>query len=137
MPPSRYAEALMPFFSYIDRCSSPDDRLAVIGEFPDIVVLAGRRFASDGAVFGAWYSSAAHQDETVARLTSKPALFALEIDSDATFRGRFPLVAAHFDRRLRPMIEIDVPGAGSVRVRVNAQRAPAGVDSGTGWPCFQ
>jgi hypothetical protein len=137
MPPSRYAEALMPFFSYVDRCSSPHDRLVVIGEFPDLVVLARRRFASDGAVFGAWYSSAVHQDDTVARLASKPALFALQIDEDENFRSRFPLIAAHFDRELRPMTTIDVPGAGRVLIRVEARRSPVGVDSDTGWPCFR
>jgi hypothetical protein len=109
----------------------------VIGEFPDLVVLARRRFASDGAVFGAWYSSAVHQDRTVERLRAEPPLFAVQIDNDATFRGRFPLVGAYLDAEFRPIAEIEVPGAGPVRVLVDGRRTPSRVDGDRRWPCFR
>jgi len=134
-PPSRQAEALMPFFGYLDRCTSPDDRLIVTGESPDLVVLSGRRFASDGAVFGAWYSSAIHQDRTLNRLKARPALFVLLMDAPA-FRARFPLIDAYIRDAYERLAEVPVQGAESVPILVPRTRMPAGVDAATGWPCF-
>ena len=86
--PSRFSTALMPFFAYVDRCTSPSDRLIVTGEFPDVLVLAGRGFAGDGVVFGSWYSSATHQERTIERLLAQPALFVLHMGDYAGFLGR-------------------------------------------------
>ena len=55
------AQALATFFEYLDRCTSEADRLIVTGEAPEILVAAGRPFAGDGVVFGAWYSSSARR----------------------------------------------------------------------------
>lgn len=134
-PPSRYSEALLPFFAYLDRCSSQSDRLIVTGEFPDVLVLAGRGFASDGVVFGAWYSSAAHQDRTLERLRARPALFVLLMDT-AAFRGRFPLIASYVTEEYEAMAVVPVEGAGTVPILVHRTRAPVGTDPATGWPCF-
>jgi hypothetical protein len=134
-PSSRQAEALMPFFAYLDRCTSPDDRLIVTGESPDVVVLSGRRFASDGAVFGAWYSSATHQDRTLARLRIQPALFVLRMDAPA-FRARFPAIDAYIRDAYEPMAEVPVDGAETVPILVLQDRSADGVDQATGWPCF-
>lgn len=135
-PPSRYSEALRPFFLYLDRCSSQADRLIVTGEFPDVLVLAGRGFASDGVVFGAWYSSVARQDRTLERLRARPALFAVLIDRPS-FRGRFPRVddylAAEYDR----MTSVQVEGAETVPIVVHRGRTPLRTDPDTGWPCFR
>jgi hypothetical protein len=134
-PPSRYSEALLPFFAYLDRCSSRSDRLIVTGEFPDVVVLAGRGFAGDGVVFGAWYSSVIRQDRTLERLRARPALFALMIDT-AAFRARFPRIDAYVTEEYKPMAEVAADGAGTVSILVHRDRTPVGVDPGTGWPCF-
>ena len=134
-PPSRYSEALLPFFAYLDRCSSRSDRLIVTGEFPDVVVLAGRGFAGDGVVFGAWYSSVIQQDRTLERLRARPALFALMIDT-AAFRSRFPRINAYVTGEYKPMAEVAVDGAGTAAILVHQSRMPVRVDTATGWPCF-
>jgi hypothetical protein len=134
-PPSRQAEALMPFFAYLDRCTSPRDRIIVTGEFPDLVVLSGRAFASDGAVFGAWYSSATRQDRTLARLRERPALFVLLMDARA-FRTRFPPIDAYIAEAYEPMAEVPVEGTEPVPILVLRSRPATGVDQATGWPCF-
>ena len=134
-PPSRQAVALMPFFAYLDRCSSTRDRIIVTGEFPDLVVLSGRAFASDGAVFGAWYSSATRQDRTLARLRERPALFILLMDARA-FRTRFPPIAAYVDDAYETMTEVPVEGTEPVPILALRGRQSTGIDAVTGWPCF-
>jgi len=135
MPPSRVSAALMPFFEYLDRCTSTTDRLIVTGEYPDIIVLAGRRFASDGAVFGAWYSSAAHQHRTLERLRTHTALFAILLDEPG-FRQRFPVIAEYVDQEYAPLATVEEPGV-AVPIVVYRGRASSGVDRVTGWPCFR
>jgi len=134
--PSRYSTALMPFFGYLDRCTSRSDRLIVTGEFPDVLVLAGRRFAGDGVVFGSWYSSATHQDRTIARLQARHALFVLHIGDYATFRSRFGLVDTYLNGEYEPMAEIPVDEGGIIRILAHRGRLPGGIDRATGWPCF-
>ena len=134
--PSRYSLALGPFFGYLDRCTSQSDRLIVTGEFPDVLVLAGRRFAGDGVVFGSWYSSATHQDRTIAQLQARPALFVLHMGDYATFRSRFGLVDTYLDGEYEPMAAIPVEEGGTIRILVHRSRLPGGVDRATGWPCF-
>jgi hypothetical protein len=134
-PPSRQAGALMPFFAYLDRCTSARDRIIVTGEFPDLVVLSGRAFASDGAVFGAWYSSATRQDRTLARLRERPALFVLLMDARA-FRARFPAIHAYIAEAYEPMAEVPVEGSEPVPILVLRNRTPSGVDPATAWPCY-
>ena len=133
---SRYATTLLPFFSYLDRCTSTSDRLIVTGEFPDILVLAGRRFAGDGVVFGAWYPSATRQDRTLGRLRADPALFALHMGDYATFRQRFSLIDRYLNLEYVPMADIPVVEGGIIRILALRSRSSTSVDSTTGWPCF-
>jgi hypothetical protein len=133
-PPSRIAGALIPFFEYLDRCTTTSDRLIVTGEFPDIVVLAGRRFAGDGVTF-AGYSSARKQARTIERMRAQPPLLALYMDR-RSFQGRFPAVEAYLVAEFAPMAEIPVEGAERVPILVHRGRTPLRVDGRTGWPCF-
>jgi hypothetical protein len=134
--PSSVSRALLPFFMYLDRCTTRQDRIIVTGEFPDVVVLAGRAFASDGVVLGAWYSSAAHQDQTIERMRRRPPLFAIYVDADA-FRRRFPLVETFLQQRYRPMTEVAaLDGSGSVPILVDREHPAQKTDRQTGWPCF-
>ena len=135
--PSRYSLALRPFFEYIDRCTSPSDRLIVTGEFPDVLVLAGRRFAGDGIVFGSWYSSIAHQDRTIARLQADPALFVLHMGDYDSFRTKYGQVDAYVTSNYQPMTEVPVDQGGTIQILVEKSRASTGVDASTGWPCFR
>lgn len=134
--PSRYAGELTPFFRYLDRCTSHTDRLIVTGEFPDVLVAAGRPFASDGVVFGGGYSSEVHQDRTVQRLRERPALFAIHMSGYDRFRSRFTLVDRYLADGYRPMAEIPVEGATTIRIVVDKSRVSTGTDADTGWPCF-
>jgi hypothetical protein len=135
-PPSYVSAALMPFFAYVDRCSSPSDRILVTGEFPDVVVLAGRRFASDGIVMGAWYSSATNQGRTLARMRQAPPLFVVFID-DRQFQGRFRAISAYLAESFVPLATLESGAGGPIPVLVNRHRRSTSTDGDTGWPCFQ
>jgi hypothetical protein len=135
-PPSYASAALMPFFDYVDRCSSQSERIIVTGEFPDIVVLAGRRFASDGVVMGAWYSSAVHQRRTVEGFAAQPALFIVYVDA-APFRRRFPDVEQYVAAHYREMTTVTPDGAEGIPILVDHRRTPRATDAATGWPCYR
>ena len=134
--PSRISAALMPFFTYLDRCTSPADQLIVTGDYADVLVLGGRGFASDGVTFGVWYSSVAHQAETVADMQYRPALFTVVAD-ESQFRARYPHLAEYVARDFQPMAEIDAEEAGRVGILAHRQRSAVSTDRETGWPCFR
>ena len=136
-PPSRVSAALMPFFEYLDRCTSRSDRLIVTGENPDVVVLAERGFAGDGIVFGAWYSSRTHQDRSIERLRTRSAPLAIHIDDTPEFRLQFGLVHAYLTREYELMTTIPTDGAGTIPILVQRSRVPVRTDPDTGWPCFR
>lgn len=135
-PPSYVSAALMPFFAYVDRCSSVDDRILVTGEFPDVVVLARRRFASDGVVMGAWYSSATHQDQTLAKMQEQPPLFVVYIDQ-RPFRTRFPRINAYLAESFQPLATLTSDAGESIPVLVSRNRTAGRMDGTTEWPCFR
>lgn len=135
-PPSRVALALMPFFAYVDRCSTTSDQLVITSDYPEVPVLAGRAFAGDGVVLGSWYSSARHQETTAQELRSRPPLFVLYIDG-ASFEARYPSIAAFVRGEYAPMTEVAVDGSGTLAILTPRSRMPAGTDPASGWPCFK
>jgi hypothetical protein len=135
-PPSRVSNALMPFYAYVDRCTSRDDRLIVTGDYADVIVLAGRGFASDGVTFGVWYSSVAHQAQTITEMRGRPALLTILL-SETEFRRRYPQVADYVAREYVPMTDIASSEAGRVRILVNRARRATRTDPATGWLCFR
>lgn len=133
LPPSRFSGALMPFFAYLDRCTARADRLIVTGEFPDVPVLAGRGFAGDGVVFGAWYSSTTHQERSIERIQARSVPFALLIGDYADF----DLLDAYLTQEYEPMADIPVEGEASIGILVERSRSPLRIDPDTGWSCFR
>jgi hypothetical protein len=135
-PPSRVSAGLMPFFAYLDRCTSPADQLIVTGDFADILVLGGRGFAGDGVTFGVWYSSVVHQAWTVADMKRRPALLTVLI-GEKEFQARYPRVADYIAHEYEPMAGIEIEEVGRVQVLSHRRRAASGLDAETGWPCFR
>ena len=134
-PPSYASAALMPFFSYLDRCAAASERLLVTGEFPDVVVLAGRRFASDGVVMAS-YSSRVHQQQTVEGFKRQPPLFVVYIDA-APFRTRFPDVERYIATNYRRMATVTPEGPDEIAIFVDRRRPPSETDRVTKWPCYR
>jgi hypothetical protein len=135
-PPSRVSAGLMPFFAYLDRCTSAADQLIVTGDFADVLVLGGRGFASDGVTFGVWYSSVAHQAGTIADMKMRPALLTVLVGENE-FQARYPQVADYIAREYEPMADIEIGEFGRVQVLAHRRRPPRSLDADTGWPCFR
>jgi len=135
-PPSRISGGLMPFFSYVDRCTSPADQLLVTGDYADVLVLAKRGFASDGVTFGVWYSSVAHQMSTIEEMRLRPALLTVLVDAKP-FETRYRYVADYIAQEYKPIADIAVEETSGVRILVDRSRVAKGVDRETGWPCFK
>ena len=138
-PPSRYTTALMPFFAYLDRCTSSDDRMVVTSLMPEVLVMAGRGFGGGTVALIGSYQFESGEDRTIERLQAQSVPFALTIDSDEGFRRSFGRLAAYLTREYEPMVDIPVEGVGppGVRVLVKRDRPSARTDPATGWRCFR
>jgi hypothetical protein len=137
--PSRNSEALMPFYGYVQRCSSPSDRLVMTGLSPDVFVLANRGFAGGQMAFRpAFYTTPVDQRRALTRMRSQSVPFVIvALEEEGGFRGDLPLVAAYVDEHYEPMTEIAVPDTRGLRVYVERGRTAVGRDRATGWPCFR
>ena len=136
--PSRNSEALLPFFAYIERCSSPNDRLVMTGLWPDVFVLANRGFAGGQMAYRpAFYAAEKDQRKAIARMQSQSVPFVIvALEEETGFRGALPLIAAYVDTHYEPLALIPVPQTRGLQIYVERGRRAAGRDEATGWPCF-
>ncbi len=137
--PSRYSGDLMPFLTYLQRCTSPDDRLLMTGLFPEMYVLAERGFAGGQIAFmPGYYSGDDDQVRTIARLEAQSVPFVVLVrELEPGIRSEMPLIAAYVEARYEPLADIAVPETQGVRVYVEKGRPSARIDAVTGWPCFR
>src|SRR4029434_9918602 len=136
--PSRNSEALLPFYAYVERCTSIRDRLVMTGLSPDVFVLANRGFAGGQMAYRpAFYASEKDQRKAIARMQSQSVpLVIVSLEEEAGFRGALPLVAAYVDTHYVPLAQIRVPDTRGLQLYVEKGRRSAGPDEATGWPCF-
>jgi hypothetical protein len=136
--PSRVSAGLVPFLHYVDRCTTPADRLLVSGPYPDVFVLARRGFAGGQIAFReAFHDSDAEQLQTVERMRHQSVPFVvLPLDDQEEFERNFPRVRAHIAAAYDVLTEVQVDGLKGVRIMVERARPATGTDSATGWPCF-
>ena len=135
-PPGRVSETLMPFYAYLDRCSSRTDRLIVTNQSPDVPVLAGRKFAGYDAVMAPAYSSVSGQRQTLERLRANPALFVVVIERPE-FRESYPVIDRYMTDEYEPMAILSGALPEGVPILVHRARTPIRTDANTGWPCFR
>ena len=130
---------LVPFFEYLDRCTTSQHRLLVGAYSPEVYVYARRMFAGGQKVFiQGYYQSARDQQRIVARLRHQVVPFVLlQSDSSAQWRSSFSLVSAFVDSHFRPMADIQVSPDRSVLVLVDTDLVPLRTEEATGWPCYQ
>jgi hypothetical protein len=133
--PSRVIAALVPFFGYVGRCTTPDQRLFVAGNAPEVYVYARRLFAGgQPALRGGYFSTTLDQHRLIARLRQQDVPVALVLtDSDA---DEMDLVMAEVQSAFRFVQAVPV-GGGNILIHVNRRATATGTDAVTGLPCFR
>ena len=139
--PSGRIPAMVPFFEYLDRCTTIEHRLFVAGYAPEIFTYARRLFAGGHGQFIQGYQVS---DETlqqiVARLQRQFVLFALmQSDEEPGWRAESAPVDAFIGANFSPLAEIVLDKDRTVRilVRNGSDAIRSGTDTKTGWPCFR
>ncbi len=136
--PSRNSLALQPFFAFVQRCTTPTDRIVMTGLSPDVFVLADRGFAGGQMAFRPnFYRSPADQQRAIDRMRRQSVpFFILSLEEEADFRGALPLVAAHLEQAYAQLADVPVPDTRGLRIYVKRDQAAGSTDRATGWPCF-
>jgi hypothetical protein len=136
--PTRATARLIPFFEYLDRCSTPDHRLLVGGYLVELPFFAQRRFAAGQAYFGGSFGGDDGQHLALRRLRQEVVPFAI-IPSDyaSDIESTFYLIDQYLRARYTLMTEVPVSEELDVRILVDSTMVPSGRDADTGWPCFR
>ena len=136
--PSHAVRRLLPFLTYVDRCTAPTDRILVGGYMPEIPFYAQRLFAAGQEYFGGYYSSDANQRFALDRLARQRVPFVvISSDYQDEFDRRFPLVAAEVYHHYAPFTNVTVDNGLMIRILVRRDLPAAAHDAETGWPCFR
>ena len=136
--PSRQASALMPFMSFLQRCTARSDRLLVTSLRPEIYVIANRGFAGGHVGFSpGFYGSDAEQSLTLARLRRQSVPFVVRVlEVDGELAETMPLVFAYLDEHYELLAELDVADKPDIRLYLERGRRAVSTDQQTGWPCL-
>jgi hypothetical protein len=134
--PTPAARRLVPFFQYLDRCTSRQDRLLIGGFMVEVPFYAQRLFAGGQEYFGAYFESNANQRFAFDRLRRQSVPFViLPTDYEDEFYNRFPAVAAYVRARYSPLTEVSVSDELTIHILVNRDMPVVSRDRETGWPC--
>jgi hypothetical protein len=139
--PSGRIPALVPFFEYLDRCTTIQHRLFVAGYAPEIFTYAHRLFAGGHGQFIQGYQvSETAQRQIIERLQQQFVLFAIMLsDEEPQWRAESVPIDAFVRGNFSPMAEIPLDPDRTVRVlvRKGSDAIRTGTDKQTAWPCFR
>jgi hypothetical protein len=130
--------ALVPFFTYVAACTSPDDRLLVTGFAPEVPYYARRPFAGGQMIlFGGYSGSEAEQRLLLRRLQRQSVPFVVvPPESSTELATNFPLVQAWVDYAYALMTEVAVEGRDDpARIYIRRDLTGRVADDVSGWPC--
>ena len=129
---------LVPFFEYLDRCTTERHRLLVTGNASEIYVYARRPFAAGySSVAGGYSQSDAERQHALALAQQQIIAFTIVLsDQYEDWRRAFPELDALVQERFRPLADIPVDEERHIRLLVHTGLPPSRLDATTGWPCF-
>ena len=130
--------ALVPFFDYLDRCTTMRHRLLVAGYAPEVYVYAHRLFGGGQKVFlDGSYASPADQERIVTRMQRQVVLFVLLLTDMLPQWRDFSIVHDYVDQHFEPLVDIQASSNRAFRVLIHPGLPPLGIDRATGWPCYR
>jgi hypothetical protein len=123
---------------YISRCTTPTDRLLVLGFQPEVFFYADRRIAGGNVVFHANLGAApAEQELIVERLRRQRVPVAiLPVDQAEEIERVYPRVKEYLDARYRVAKESGFGEERLIRVLVDRNVEPSQIDAELDLPCF-
>lgn len=136
--PSRTAYALRTFYPYIERCTTPNHRLLVVGFAPEVPVFTQRAFAGGQSAFiQGYYGSDKYQQAVLQHLAREVVPFVVMPAEVATtqFHAGFPLVANYVRIRYAPLATLGTDATTGVHILFDSTLPVAARDPATGWPC--
>jgi hypothetical protein len=126
--------------AYVAACTRPDDRLFVLGEYPQLYYFSNRLFAGGHAwLLPLYYTGEADEALIVARLMSARVPIVIteaRAAYDEDYRPIFERVHAYLEREYRDAGEIEGDGR-RLRVLVAADLQPVRRYDALGLPCFR
>jgi hypothetical protein len=134
--PTDAATALVPFFRYLDRCTTFEDHLLIGSFLPEVPYYAQRPFAGGQSSFvEGYFVSETSQEQYVTRLSRQSVPFAIFTPEDfAAFGTDYPTIARYVGTRFTHLADIESGNTGGLILLID--RAASGpTDSVTGWPC--
>jgi hypothetical protein len=136
--PTPAARRLVPFFHYVDRCTSPHDRLLVGGFMVEVPFYSQRLFAAGQEYFGAYFGSDANEEFAFDQFRRQSVPFVIvPSDAEDEFHSRFPLVAGYVRAHYAPLADVLIDDEQTIHILVSRDMPAAARDSETGWPCFR
>jgi hypothetical protein len=123
---------------YVNRCTTPDDRLLVLGYQPEFFFFADRRIAGGNAAYIANLGAAPRQQEAiVTRLEQQRVPVAiLAMNRLADIESTYPRVKRYVDGRYVIAMESGFGEGRVFRVMVDRHLAPDHIDAELGLACF-
>lgn len=138
--PNRADVSLLPFYDYVDRCTTPQQRLLVLGFLPEIFVFAHRAFAGGIPAFvGGYYDSDAYQAWVIRKLQRESVPFAL-VPGEAyasPLDTSFPRIARYVSTRYEPLVTFGTDPPTQIQVLFDRTLRVSSRDAQTGWPCLK
>ena len=137
--PSRAALALVPFFQYVDRCTTVEHRLLLPGLIPEVAVYAGRPVAGGRLTLLAGYNDTPDDRRDLQQRLDRqivPYVVVTPNDKGAVWSA-YPELATLVRTHYRPLTTYTSDsGDPVVEVFVSQTLPVRRTDSTTGWPCF-
>jgi hypothetical protein len=135
--PSGEVLRLVPFFNYLDRCTTRAHRLLNVGFAVEVPYFARRAFAG-GISYFAGYPAIPELDERVLRkMRSEVVPFVLVASEFASeFAVRFPLTERYVRVRYTPLLDVKIRDDLTMHILVDPNLPSRGRDQATGYPCF-
>jgi hypothetical protein len=135
--PSGEVLRLMPFFHYLDRCTTRAHRLLNVGFAVEVPYFARRAFAG-GISYFAGYPAVPELDQRVlTKMRSEVVPFVLIASEFAKeFPVRFPLTERYVHVRYTPLLDVKIRDDLTMHILVDPNLPTRGRDQETGYPCF-
>jgi hypothetical protein len=135
--PSGEVFRLVPFFHYLDRCTTRKHRLLNVGFAVEVPYFARRAFAG-GISYFAGYPAIPELDERVlTKMRGEVVPFVLVASEFAgEFPVRFPLTERYVRVRYSPLLDVKVRDDLTIHILVDPALPTRGRDAETGYPCF-